>query len=342
MLKRILWLFLAFFAMGQFLNAQNTTSNVTGFVKSDNGEPLVGATVKVTHIPTGTVYTTITKNQGKYDLGNLNPGGPYSFQVSFVNFQTFKRDEIYLALGESSNQDFQLTNKPEELTTVVVTTSRASQSKGGVETSIGRDRVANLPTVGRNISDLLRTVPQAKLDRRNEGAIAIAGQNNRYNAFYIDGALNNDVFGLAASGTNGGQANIPPISLDAIDQIQVSISPYDASLSGFTGGGINAITRSGTNTFSGSAYYLFRNQRLAGITPTGLKEVAAKLPEFTDKTTGFRFGGPLIKNKLFFFLNGEIVRFERPQVFDVSRYSGATNRAGLIALADTLTYQVWL
>ena len=336
MLKRILFLFLCSLAWGQFLNAQITTSSATGFVKGDNGEPLVGATVTVTHVPTGTVYTTITKTDGNFNLGNLNPGGPYTFAISYVNFQTFRREDIYLTLGESSKQDFVLTNKPSELTTVTVVANRASQSKGGVETNIGRDRVTNLPTVGRNISDLLRTVPQAKLDRRNEGAVAIAGQNNRYNAFYIDGALNNDVFGLAASGTNGGQANIPPISLDAIDQIQVSISPYDASLSGFTGGGINAITRSGTNTLTGSVYYLFRNQSLAGKTPTGLKSAAIKLPDFSDKTSGFRVGGPIIKNKMFFFLNGEIVRFERPQVFDPARYSGNTALAGLNALADTL------
>src|SRR5439155_26512057 len=132
-----------------------------------------------------------------------------------------------------------------QLTVVSVTGNKVTQGKGGTETTIGRDRMANLPTVGRNITDFLRATPQAKYTS-TEGAISIAGQNNRYNAFYVDGALNNDVFGLAASGTNGGQANVAPISIDAIDQIQVVISPFDASLSGFTGGGINAITRSGT------------------------------------------------------------------------------------------------
>lgn len=334
MLKRIIYLIAFIFLSQQLLHAQITTSNVTGFVKEANGAPLAGATVVVTHVPTGTVYTALTKTTGKYDLANLNPGGPYTFEVSYVNFQTSKRENVYLTLGESSSQDFELSNKNAELTAVVVTANRAGQ-KGGVESNIGRDKVANLPTVGRNISDLLRAVPQAKLTT-TEGAISIAGQNNRFNAFYIDGALNNDVFGLAASGTNGGQANIPPISLDAIDQIQVSISPYDASLSGFTGGGINAITRSGTNTMTGSAYYLFRNQALAGKTPTGIKSAATKIPDFQDKTYGIRVGGPIIKNKLFYFLSGEIVRFERPQIFDVARYGGNTNLTGLLALADTL------
>lgn len=336
MLKRILSLLIMVFTIGQIAYAQVTTSGITGFVKSENGEPLIGATVTVTNVPTGNVYRTITKAGGKYDLGNLNPGGPYVITVTYVNFQNFKSEEIYLALGETPQHDVTMNPQVTEMAAVVVSATRATQDRGGIGSNISRERVANLPTVGRNITDLLRTVPQAKLDRRNEGAVAIAGQNNRYNAFYIDGALNNDVFGLAASGTNGGQANIPPISLDAIDQIQVSISPWNTSLSGFTGGGINAITRSGTNTITGSAYFLYRNESLAGITPTGEKSAATKLPDFADKTFGFRIGGPIIRNKLFFFLNGEMVRFQRPQVFDVTRYSGNTSNAGLLALADTL------
>jgi hypothetical protein len=334
MLKRILTLLLFALALGQMVNAQVTTSSITGFVKGDNGEPLVGATVVATHTPTGTKYSTITKTEGKYDLGNMNPGGPYTITVSFVNFQNGTREDLFLTLGESSKQDFQLTNRPTELAAVTVSAARGT-NRSGTEANIGRERVANMPSVGRNISDLLRSAPQVKMTT-TEGAVSIAGQNNRYNAFYIDGALNNDVFGLAASGTNGGQANIPPISLDAIDQIQVAISPYDASLSGFTGGGINAVTRSGTNTYSGSAYYLFRNEKLAGKTPTGPKEKATRLPDFSDKTYGFRFGGPILKNKLFFFVNGEIVRFERPNVFDTSKYSGNTRGAALAALVDTL------
>src|SRR5690606_19943097 len=143
--------------------------------------------------------------------------------------------------------------------------------------------MANLPTVGRNVSDFLRFVPQVKVNSA-DGGVSIAGQNNRYNSFYIDGAVNNDVFGLAGSGTNGGQAGIAPISIDAIDQFQVVLSPYDASLGNFTGGGINAITRSGTNNVEGSIYYFFRNQDLSGKTPSGLKENATKLADFSNKT----------------------------------------------------------
>jgi hypothetical protein len=333
MLKRILIVLTTIMAFALTSFGQNTTSSMTGVVKGANGDPLVGATVTLTHLPTGTVFKTQTKTGGRFDINNANPGGPYSMVVSYVNFKNATRDDIMLALGETSRQDFELSVSEVELTTVVVTGTRAPQ-KAGIETNLSRDRVAVLPTVGRNISDLLRTVPQARLTN-TEGAISIAGQNNRYNAFYIDGALNNDVFGLAASGTNGGQANIPPISLDAIDQIQVSISPYDASLSGFTGGAINAITKSGTNTVKGSVYYLYRNEKLTGKTPTGPKSQALRLGKFEDKTRGFSIGGPIVKNKIFYFGLVEFVNFERPQSFDISRYSGSTNLAGLNALRDT-------
>ena len=182
MLKRILTLLTLALLAGQFLNAQVTTSSITGFVKGDNGEPLVGATVVATHTPTGTKYTTTTRGEGKFDIANVNPGGPYNIAVSFVNFQTFTREDIFLPLGENSKQDFVLTNKPAELTAVTVVATRSNRA--GTEANIGRERVANIPSVGRNISDLLRSAPLAKMTT-TEGAVSIAGQNNRYNAFIL-------------------------------------------------------------------------------------------------------------------------------------------------------------
>jgi outer membrane receptor for ferrienterochelin and colicin len=243
-------------------------------------------------------------------------------------------------LGDSYKVDIVMFPKAADLTAVVVTGARRTteaSGKGGAETTIGRDKMANLPTVGRNIYDYLRAVPQAKLIGGNEGAVSIAGQNNRYNAFYVDGAINNDVFGLAASGTNGGQAAISPISIDAIDQFQVVISPFDASIGNFVGGGINAITRSGTNKTEGSVYYFLQNQGLAGKTPTGLKSAAVKLNEFSKKTYGFRVGGPIIKNKLFYFFNLDLQRDVRPQPFSLSQYNGNTkDQATIDALVATL------
>ncbi len=334
--KKIIPIIIGLLAVSLLSIAQVTTSAMNGSVKSLKGSDLAGATVSATHTPTGTVYTTTARKGGVYNISNMNPGGPYTVTVSFVGYNPLTRTDINLALGETVNENFELVETTANLTEVLLTASRVApnNAKGGAETTIGRDKMANLPTVGRNISDYLRFVPQAKVT--GDGGISLAGQNNRYNAFYIDGAVNNDVFGLAASGTNGGQTGIAPISIDAIDQFQVVLSPYDPSLGNFTGGGINAITKSGTNNLSGSVYHFFRNQDLSGKTPGVDKDVATKLNDFSNKTTGFRLGGAIIKNKLFFFLSGEIQRDERPQPFDFSTYGGASSRARIDTLANFL------
>lgn len=339
MLKRLSFLLMFTLLVSQVLLAQVTTSSMSGTVTGTNGDPLTGATIVATHVPTGTRYTAIARTGGRYDIPNVNPGGPYRIEVSFVGLESQSRENVFVNLGETSRQDFDLTSSSQQLSEVVVSTTRASRlgAKGGTETNIGREKIANLPTVGRNIADFLRFVPQTKIT--GDGGISIAGQNNRYNSFYIDGAVNNDVFGLAASGTNGGQAGISPISIDAIDQFQVVLSPYDASLGNFTGGGINAITRSGTNNVSGSAYYFFRNESLSGKTPGVDKDKATRLSDFSNKTYGFRVGGPIIKNKLFFFLNGEIQRDVRPQPFDFSGYTGNATQADLTTLTNFLKTQ---
>jgi len=322
MLKRIscllaLALFVSFAA-----SAQETNSSIGGIIKASNGEGLVGATITVIHVPTSTTYTAVARTGGRYDINNMTPGGPYTITVTFVGFSDEKLENVFLNLGEKGRFDFVLVDRSGVLNELVLTTRRAGTSgKGGSETSIGRDKVANIPTVSRNLNDYLRYTPQAKIT--GDGGISLAGQNNRYNAFYIDGAINNDVFGLAASGTNGGQANINPISIDAIDQFQVVLSPYDASVGGFTGGGINATTRGGTNQLQGSAWYYFRNEDLAGKTPGKVPvNQRVKLADFSNKLYGVRIGGPLIKNKLFFFLLGEIQKEQRPQPFNFSEYTG--------------------
>jgi hypothetical protein len=337
--KRLLQFVMAVLLLPALSLAQNTTSSMGGTVKTNTGEVLIGATVTATHEPTGTVYRVQSRTGGRFDISNMNPGGPYSVEVSFLNYANEKRTEVYLSLGESFKVDFALAPKANNLAEVTVSTIRKTteaSGKGGAETLIGRDKMANLPTVGRNIYDYLRAVPQAKLGA-SEGAVTIAGQNNRYNSFYVDGAVNNDVFGLSASGTNGGQAAIAPISIDAIDQFQVVISPFDASLGNFTGGGINAITRSGTNKTEGSVYYFLQNEKLAGKTPTGLKSAATRLAEFSKKTYGFRLGGAITKNKLFYFINVDLQRDVRPQPFQLSQYLGNTNtQAGIDNLAQFL------
>jgi hypothetical protein len=321
MLKRITQLFALLLVIPVTLLAQETNSSIGGVIKGANNEPLVGATIKATHVPTGTVYQTISRTGGTFNINNMQPGGPYLFVFTFVGFTEERRTDVFLGLGEKANFNVALADKSGQLTEVVVASRRAgTNGKGGTETSLGTDKINTIPTVNRNLNDFLKYTPQAKITSDGAG-ISIAGQNNRFNAFYIDGAINNDVFGLAASGTNGGQANINPISIDAIDQFQVVISPFDASIGGFTGGGINATTRSGTNTLSGSVWALYRDQNLAGRTP-GNVTTRSKLAPFKNNIEGFRIGGPIIKNKLFFFLLGELQKENRPQPFNFADYRG--------------------
>jgi outer membrane receptor for ferrienterochelin and colicin len=323
-----------------FAMAQTTTSSMSGIIKTAAGEPLVGATVSATHEPTGTVYKTQTRTGGRFIISNMNPGGPYTVQVTFVNYAPEKKTDIYLNLGETYQLDLGMKDKANELTGVTVTSSRESTVKTGTETTLTRERIENLPTVGRTLTDYLRATPQVKISSAgnisSEGAMSFAGQNVRYNSFYVDGAVNNDQFGLAYSGTNGGQSGIAPLSIDAIDQFQVAISPYNASLGNFTGAAINAVTKSGTNTLHGSAYYIFRNQDLTGKTPTGPKELATKISKFSNKTYGVTLGGPIVKNKAFFFLSAEMQRDQTPLPFNVSTYVGTASAATLQRIVDTV------
>jgi len=321
--------------------AQNTTGSLSGSVKADNGEVLVGATISVLHVPTGTVYKVQTRKSGTFDISNMQPGGPYSISVSYVNYQTEKRDDIYINLGDAARLDIVLATKVAKLADVTVNASRKGSDlsvRGGTQTIIGKDKIENLPTVGRNLQDYLRFTPSVKLVGGTGGltGMSIAGQNNRFNSFYIDGAVNNDQFGLSASGTNGGQTSVGPISMDAVDQIQVMVSPFDASIGNFTGGGINATTKSGTNDVSGTVYSFTQNQNLTGKTPTGDKALATKLNPFSAKTVGGSFGGAIIKNKLFYFVNYETIESNRPQPFDFAGYKGASSAAVIDALAATV------
>lgn len=324
--------------------AQVTTGSISGIVKNKAGEPLVGASLKVTHLPTGTIYQTTTRKGGNFDITNVNPGGPYKIEVSFVGYEPQTKQDIFVDLGEGQKIDIDLDTKASELQEVVIAGTRTNRGPGS-ETTVGRDKMANIPTVGRNLQDYLRATPQFKMssagNASSEGAMSFAGQNVRYNSFYIDGAVNNDVFGLAYSGTNGGQSGIAPISVDAIDQFQVSLSPYNTSLGNFTGGAINAVTKSGTNEFHGSAYYIYRNQDLSGKTPTGLKANATKLGSFLNQTFGATLGGPIVKNKLFFFVSAELQRDNTPQPFDLSTYRGDNGSlAAIQRLKDTINVRL--
>ena len=234
------------------------------------------------------------------------PGGPYQVEITFVGFSPVVENNVTLSLGENTRIDGDMKSAGETLATVVVSATGTTKRKTGASTSISKQQIEALPTLSRSLSDLTRITPQAT------GTNSFGGVNNRFNNITIDGAVNNDVFGLAANGTPGGQANTTPISLDAIQEVQVVLAPYDITYGNFTGAGINAVTRSGTNKFDGSVYYFFRNESTVGKDPL----TRAKTADFSNKQYGIRFGGPIIKNKLFFFANGELSRITQPTIYN--------------------------
>ncbi|AFM04388.1 outer membrane receptor for ferrienterochelin and colicins [Bernardetia litoralis DSM 6794] len=315
----------------------STTAALSGVVKDKNGEELPGATVLAVHTPTGSQFGAVTTLSGNYTIVNMNVGGPYTITVQYVGFEDQKKENVYLSLGQTLRMNFDLS---EDIITTgeVVITGNAELIDGeqtGAKTTVTQEQLNALPTIARDLTDFTRTTPQASVT--GGGGITFAGQNNRYNSLMIDGAVNNDVFGLSSAGTNGGQAGISPISLDAIEQVQIVIAPFDVRQGGFSGGGVNAVTRSGTNKVEGSVYYLFRNEGLAGKTPTDDESFERqKLDDFSSYVTGFRVGAPLKKDKLFLFINGEIERRETPQPFNFNDYNGASSQAEIENLASQL------
>jgi hypothetical protein len=324
-----------FFSLNGY--SQLTTSAIKGVVSAGN-ENLPGATVLVVHGPTGAKYGSTTNGSGVYNLANLNPGGPYSVTVSFVGYNSYTKKDLYLNLGQTFQLNVELKESASELEEVLVRGGGVGVFDGnttGSKTTVSNEMISNMPMLSRSISDVARLTPQAKLN--SYGGLEIAGQNSKYNSFTIDGAVQNDVFGLASNGTNGGQINLNPMSMDIIDQITISVSPYDVTQSGFAGAGINAVTKSGTNKFTGTVYDYFRNQALAGKTPTDNPDLERKpLDDFTSNTTGFTLGGPIIKDKVFFFINTEIQKDNTPKPFDFATYTGAAKASDLTLLTDKL------
>ena len=287
------------------LRAQVTTSAINGVV-SGSGSPITGVVVTAVHQPSGSRYAVMTNSSGRYLMQGLRPGGPYTLETSFLGYHPFSKGDIFLPLGEAVAVDVDLAESARELESVTVTAARSFEmQRTGAAENFSRDDISAIPSISRSIYDIARLTPQGATLSAGGSSISFAGSNNRYNSFQIDGTVNNDVFGLSSSGTNGGQAGANPISLDAIEEIQVVIAPFDVRQSGFTGGGINAITKSGTNEFHASAYGYYNNQSFVGTTAG--KDVAErkKLSEQSDKTYGLTFGGPLLKDKLFFFVSAE-------------------------------------
>lgn len=288
-----------------------TTAAMSGVITDNKGEGLPGATVIAVHTPTNTQYVAPTNSDGRFNIQGMRVGGPYTVRITFVGYKDINRSDINLSLGQNLRFDQQLNDTSTELAEVVVTQRRdnvINSGRTGAETNVSREQINKLPTLNRSLNDFTRLTPQAS----GGGSSSFGGSNNRYNNITIDGAVNNDVFGLAGSGTPGGQAGTNPIALDAIDQIQVVLAPYDVTLGNFTGGGVNATTRSGTNDLSASIYGFGRNQNSIGKSVT---EPRTKAADFYKYQTGFRVGGAVVKDKLFFFLNAEIAREATPLAF---------------------------
>lgn len=313
-----------------------TTTSISGRIIDDAEEPLIGANIYAVHTPSGTSYGASTDLEGFYRIPNMRVGGPYSIKMSYTGYGSKEYNDVILRLGEKQKFDVTLTDTSTDLVSVeVVAKAGSAGTNAGASTQVGSDQIESLPTLDRDLGDFTRLTPQASGN-------SFGGINNRFNAIYVDGAVNNDVFGLAASGTNGGQTGAAPFSIDIIDQLQIVLSPYDVTLGGFAGGGINAVTKSGTNQFKGTAYYFLQNQDLSGKTPGRLAERFGEsfervgLDEFSQQTFGASLGGPLIENKLFFFANVEFQRDETPAPFEFEQYQGNSTMADLEGLRNTL------
>jgi hypothetical protein len=280
------------------VNGQITTSTIKGVIKNESNLALQGASIQAVHTPSGSKYITISNQDGKFNILNMRIGGPYKIVVSFIGYQEETINDVYLDLGKVFNLDVALKAANTSLNEVKVSSSRNKifqNGRTGAETTIGRRELSTLPTISRSAADFTRLEPSAS-------GGSFGGRNEKFNNFTLNGAVFNNPFGLDAA-TPGGQTGAQPISIDAIDQIQVALAPFDVTLSGFTGASVNAVTKSGTNQFTGTAYTFFRNQDLTG---SKIKKESIFVPSLNQTQVGASFGGPIIKNKLFFFANFEM------------------------------------
>lgn len=316
-LKTLLSLVMLMFAIG--VNAQVTTSSISGIVVDEKGFPLTGATVEAKHTPSGTFYGAVANLDGRYTIQGMRTGGPYTVKVSFIGYKSVVYNDIYLQLGNVTTVDAALELSANSLDEVVVVGQAAAQA--GASRNFSLAKIQGTPTVDRNLYDIVKNMPVAETFK--DGGISFAGINNRYNSFQIDGAVSNDVFGLAASGTNGGQANANPISLDAIQEIQVVVAPFDVRQGGFTGGGINAITKQGNNEYHASFYTYYHNQNFYGRHDAANDYKYSKLTKQNLTTIGGSISGPIVKDKLFYFLNIENTKESTPAGY----YPGYNDRS---------------
>ena len=293
--------------------AQVTTSSLNGKVTDSAGEPVVGAAVIAVHTPSGTQYYAVVNAEGRFAINGMRSGGPYSVEVSCLGYKSVTYTDITLQLAEAYSLNAELPDDSEMLTEAIVISTAASRfatEKTGAATNINSEQIISVPTVSRSITDVTRLSPYGG------NGMTFAGADPRTANFTVDGANFNNNFGLSGGLVGGGS----PISIDAIEEMQVVISPYDVRQTNFIGGGVNAITKSGTNTFKGTAYVYHRNENMRGDTVAG-EQIGGARDKDRNTTYGFTLGGPIVKNKLFFFVNAEQSKI--PTV--VTRWKGSTD-----------------
>jgi hypothetical protein len=319
------------------LQAQGvTTSAISGRVTNAEGEPVAGAQIVAVNTATGTESRVVTRADGRYLLTGLQPGGPYRITATALGLAPQSRESVQLALSQTATFDFALGTQAvllEGLTVAAERNAVISSGRTGAATVVSDSTIARMPTITRDFTDFTRLVPQ--LSTGGAGTSA-GGRNNRFNNIQIDGAVNNDLFGLAASGTPGGQAGTKPITLEAIQEFQVVLAPFDVRQGGFTGAGINAVTRSGTNEFHGSLAGFGRNQSLVGNYRVGDTE-SSSVADFRQLEGAFSLGGPIVRDRAFFFVAGELARREAPHgAFVGPTTSGTTHNAAQIEEVATV------
>ena len=339
MQKRLLFLVAALLTVSLTALAQITTSSMAGKVTLDdqNGEDVIGATVVAVHEPSGTRYTAVTNTSGRFAIQGMRTGGPYEVTVSYIGYQPKTFKGITLELAETYNLAVWLSEDATEIGEIIVSgkASKFTAEKTGAATNITSAQITALPTVNRNITDVTRLSPYGG------NGMSFAGADGRTANFTVDGANFNNNFGLSSNLPGGGN----PISIDAIEELQVVISPYDVRQTNFIGGGVNAITKSGTNTFKGSAYVYHKNENMQGDA-VNRQQIAGARDKAQTTTYGFSLGGPIIKNKLFFFVNGEMIktpsvvnrwRGSDDGVADANNYISRTTNADLEAVSNYMS-----
>lgn len=331
-MKRLL-LTIALLLVVAVATAQVTTSAVRGSVTT-NDKPLAGATIIATHAPSGTTYGATSNAQGYYSISGMRVGGPYTITISFIGYSTqhFENVELQLGTTEVFNAALKVENIAIENTVIIGEAINHEHSSKNYDRSYyGRNKMDIIPTIDRSIYDLTHLMSTAVSPA--SGGIVLSGQSNRYNAFTIDGSPSADIYGLGTTGMTGSLTRANPIPIDALEAVTITTSTVDVRESGFTGGGINAVTRSGDNEFRGSAYTYYNNEHFWGTTPGRDVENRTHLSQQMTNIVGVTFGGPIIKDKLHFFIAGEFNRNATPS----TNYPGSNSSALTLTEAQRIS-----